>query len=329
MKSKVVKAAGSAVRSRRARAYLNVDSGVVMVVTTVFLAGLIGVSFTQSFTALVSVAAWTGLPAVLGWTVPATVDSAILIFTLSALVMRARNQRRATGYAWTMLLLFTALSIAANTMHALDSTAGEDLRRVITGAVLAGCAPFVVFTASHMLSLIVIDPADAPSLRAMTKQALGDATRRDLATPNVATTMAATRDTTIEWAASHLSHPVSRQMTRGAAEQAIPDSRASTTSMVDAMIRDAITVGDMPSGAQIGAWLGDKSPRTGQRYLSALLERDTELGSVATAMSRQATRDRVGRGATAVKGVALGSRDTSGDNDTVARNSGESWAATA
>ncbi len=324
MNTRTVKAAGSSVKSRRARAYLNVDSGAVMVVTTVFLAGLIGVSFTQSFTSLVAVAAWTGLPAVLGWTVPATVDSAILIFTLSALVMRARNQRRATGYAWSMLLLFTALSIAANTMHALDSTAGEDLRRVITGAVLAGCAPFVVFTASHMLSLVVIEPADALSPRAMTRQATGDASRRDLATPDVTTTMVATRGAAVEWAASQTSRPMSRQMTRGATGQATRDTRYDATAMVDVMIRDAIASGDVPSGAQIGAWLGDKSPRTGQRYLSALLERDTVLGGVATGLSRQASRS-----STAAKNVILGTRDASGDDDVSARDSGEGWAATA
>jgi hypothetical protein len=45
-------------------------------------------------------------------------------------------------------------------MHAIDSTAGADLRRIVTGAVLAGAAPFVVFTASHMLSLVVIEPSN-------------------------------------------------------------------------------------------------------------------------------------------------------------------------
>lgn len=332
MNTRTVKTAGSAVKSRRVRAYLNVDSGVVMVVTTVFLIGLIGVSFTQSFTSLVAVAAWTGLPAVLGWTVPATVDSAILIFTLSALVMRARNQPNATFYAWSMLLLFTALSIAANTMHALDSTAGEDLRRVVTGAVLAGCAPFVVFTASHMLSLVVIEPADAPATatRVATRQATGDATHA--ATGGVATTVVETRGMAAGWTAS-------RQVTRQATDAA--------TQLVDVMIRDAIAAGDTPSGAQIGAWLGDKSPRTGQRYLSALLEHDTDLEGVATALTRQASRatatsDRT-RDTNVVTEVASGSRDRSrsddaaremtgdrtGDSDTVARRSAESWAATA
>jgi len=253
----------SSVGVRRPRAYLNIDSAAVMVVTSLCLVGLIAVSFTQSFTALVAVAAWTGLPAVLGWTVPATVDSAILIFTLSALVMHARGQKRATVYAWSMLLLFTVLSIAANVMHAVDSTSGDETRRVVTGAVLAGCAPFVVFTASHMLSLVVIEPPDASCV---VSPVVSPVVSRQEEGARVVLPVAVKQPVVV---------PVA---TPGAV-------RAD----VDRLICDALRCGVAPTGVQVGGWLGGKSTRTGQRYFAALVRRDAEVATLVAGVNASDT----------------------------------------
>lgn len=236
----------AAPRARRMRAYLNVDSRQVMWFVALLLIGLVAVSFTMSFNALVAIAPWTGLPPMLFWTVPLTIDSGIVIFTMAALVMRARAQFWATAYAWALLLLFTCLSIAANVMHAVDATSGEEFRRVITGAVLAGAAPFVVATASHMLSLVVVEPTDAPVLPARPR-------------------------------ASAVAKSVVSEIA-SAPSRVTPISVPMVASVVDDQIREALAEGTVPTGRDIGQWLGGKSPRTGQRHLARLTESDPQLG---------------------------------------------------
>src|SRR5699024_4023748 len=104
----------------------------------VAFAGL--VAFAISFVALMEVAAWLGLPEWMHWSVPAFIDTGILVYAGSVLIHKARGER--TWPSWLMLGVFTGLSILANTAHALayGDTTGESWQPVV-GAVIAGMVP--------------------------------------------------------------------------------------------------------------------------------------------------------------------------------------------
>lgn len=147
---------------RREFAALPMDTPGVMWTIAAVLLALAGVTFVQSAAALAQLAVW--LPDPMRWTVPVTTDAAIVIFTIVALIQRGRG--RSTAYPWAMVGLFTTISIYANISHALDTVGavGMDLRQIITAAILGGMAPFLVFSASHALSLIAVErPEDRPA----------------------------------------------------------------------------------------------------------------------------------------------------------------------
>ena len=156
-------------RPRREFAALPMDTAGVMWSIAIVLLALAGVTFVQSASALAELAVW--LPELMRWTVPVTTDAAIVIFTIVALIQRGRG--RSTLYPWAMVALFTAISIYANISHALDTVGAADMgmRQIITSGVLGGLAPFLVFSASHALSLIAVErpedqaPATAPRPR--------------------------------------------------------------------------------------------------------------------------------------------------------------------
>ena len=120
----------------------------------VAFAGL--VAFAISFVALMEVAAWLGLPAWMHWSVPAFIDTGILVYAGSVLIHKARGER--TWPSWLMLAVFTILSIVANCAHALAyGQTGADSWQAVVGAVIAGMVPVAVFTATEQLSRVAVE----------------------------------------------------------------------------------------------------------------------------------------------------------------------------
>ncbi|GEB46982.1 hypothetical protein MTE01_29270 [Microbacterium testaceum] len=139
-------------------ARINPDSRGVLFLAVGITVLLALASFLLSYAGLVAVAAWAAVPAWLSWAVPVTIDGAILVYTLAALVFRARGE--GARVAWASLSLFTALSVAANAAHAWDAGQGDP--RAGLGAVIAGLAPVAVLLTTHTLARLII----APPLRA-------------------------------------------------------------------------------------------------------------------------------------------------------------------
>jgi hypothetical protein len=135
-------------------ARINPDSHGVLVVATSITAVLAAVSFALSYSGLVAVASWAAVPPWLSWAVPLTIDGAILVYTLAALVFRARGER--STLAWSALSLFTGLSMASNAAHAWTSGPGDG--RAILGAVIAGLAPVAVLLTTHTIARLIIAP---------------------------------------------------------------------------------------------------------------------------------------------------------------------------
>ena len=146
-------------------ARINPDSRGVLYLAVGITVLLALASFLLSYAGLVAVAAWAAVPTWLSWAVPVTIDGAILVYTLAALVFRARGE--GARMAWLSLSLFTALSVAANAAHAWDAGQGDP--RSGLGAVIAGLAPVAVLLTTHTLARLIIAPpltvktGDAPA----------------------------------------------------------------------------------------------------------------------------------------------------------------------
>ncbi|QWY81876.1 membrane protein [Microbacterium phage Honk] len=138
-------------------ARINPDSLGALVVSVTLTALLAGVSFLLSFNGLSDAATWANVPAWLAWGIPAYVDGAILVYTVAALIFRARGE--SARLAWASLALYASLSVAANGVHAWDA-APEELKAAL-GVVLAALAPVAVLLTTHTLARLIVAPPAA------------------------------------------------------------------------------------------------------------------------------------------------------------------------
>ncbi|UVK59065.1 hypothetical protein SEA_CEN1621_50 [Microbacterium phage Cen1621] len=136
-------------------ARINPDSLGALVVAVSLTALLAAVSFLLSFNGLSDAASWANVPAWLAWGIPAYVDGAILVYTVAALIFRARGE--SARLAWGSLALYASLSVAANGVHAWDN-APEELKAAL-GVVLAALAPVAVLLTTHTIARLIVAPA--------------------------------------------------------------------------------------------------------------------------------------------------------------------------
>ncbi|WP_245533355.1 DUF2637 domain-containing protein [Brevibacterium senegalense] len=286
----------------------------------VAFAGL--VAFAISFVALMEVAAWLGLPEWMYWSVPAFMDTGILVYAGSVLIHKARGER--TWPSWLMLGVFTGLSIVANTAHALayGDTTGESWQPII-GAVIAGMVPVAVFTATEQLSRVAVeDPISRRrELQAEAEWHAEQADRErnrlemeaqrehaeqeaEIAREEHQTRLAmlrAQRDAQVERAsvmaaegqfelptASRSLHLVAAQETHGATSSTEPSGgRSAGTSGDDldelaAFVAERTTRGEETSGADLAREFGF-SDKTGRRRLAKLREERPDVFTEAPA----------------------------------------------
>lgn len=137
----------------RRPARINPDRLPVLVLAVVLTAALAAVSFTLSFTGLSATAAWASIPAGLAWTVPVTIDGAIVVYTLAVLLKRQRDE--SARVQWASLAAFTAVSVAANAYHALIAAPSPEV--ALPGAIVAGLAPVAQLAATHTLVDMVVE----------------------------------------------------------------------------------------------------------------------------------------------------------------------------
>jgi hypothetical protein len=129
---------------------INPDSHRMLWVTVGLVGFLAITSFAVSFSSLIEVAEWVGLPQWLRWTVPAFIDVAILAYGLAAVIHRSRGESVAA--TWVSLSVFTAVSVVANALHALSSGSGETAGQQWIGASIAAMAPIAVLASTEELS---------------------------------------------------------------------------------------------------------------------------------------------------------------------------------
>ena len=132
-------------------ARINPDS-IPVLATAVILVGILMVSsFIVSFSGIYDVSQWTGIPEVIQWLPAVFIDAAILAYTISLVVFKARGES-----VWrTMLglIAFAGISVVANIAHTLSFWNGEltDFRAWI-GVVITAAAPIAVLLAAEEIT---------------------------------------------------------------------------------------------------------------------------------------------------------------------------------
>ncbi|MFE5334837.1 DUF2637 domain-containing protein [Isoptericola sp. NPDC056573] len=129
---------------------------IAMGTTIVFLA-----SFALSSVALYDVAGWAHVPQGLAWAVPVMLDVALVVYSLSALVRRARGQ--SAWFSWCLLAAFTLVSLLGNAAHSLGVS---EAAQPFVGTVVAAMAPVAALAALENLAGLVVARPDARTIPA-------------------------------------------------------------------------------------------------------------------------------------------------------------------
>jgi hypothetical protein len=131
------------------------------VVGTVFIA--VG-AFWLSFTALADLARRSGIAATQAWAWPLIVDGIIVVGTVAVVALAGQ---RGAWYPWMLLMIGAAVSVAANSIHAVVA-ADADVLPVLAASV-AAVPPLVLLAITHLTVVLtqrfrlhVSSPAETP-----------------------------------------------------------------------------------------------------------------------------------------------------------------------
>lgn len=132
-------------------ARINPDSIPVLGTAVVLVTILMVSSFAVSFSGIYEVSAWTGIPKFIQWLPALFIDAAILAYTISLIVFKARGES-----TWRTLLGlsgFALVSIFANATHTIAYWDGSlaDYRAWM-GVVITASAPIAVLLASEEIT---------------------------------------------------------------------------------------------------------------------------------------------------------------------------------
>lgn len=131
--------------------------GLAALIVVVGLVAVISAGFALSFDAIGAVGRASGMRSDLAWLLPAAVDGAMAVGTVTAVVVR--RLRRSTVYPWTVVLVNTTISVACNGLHAYE---GATMTLPTSIAVAVSAVPAVNLALSvHLLVLLVDALADA------------------------------------------------------------------------------------------------------------------------------------------------------------------------
>ena len=116
------------------------------------LFAVIGAGFALSFDAVGAVGRASGIRSGLSWLLPAAVDGAMSVGTVTAVVVRRFH--RSTAYPWTVVLVNAGISVACNALHAYM---GEAMRLPVAVATSVSAIPAVNLAMSVHLLVTLVD----------------------------------------------------------------------------------------------------------------------------------------------------------------------------
>jgi hypothetical protein len=135
---------------------INPDAMPVLYTAVALVTILMLSSFVVSFSGIYEVSAWTGLPTVLQWLPAFFIDAAILAYTISLVVFKARGE--STWRTLAGLSGFAIMSVVANVAHTLNFWEGSitDYRGWI-GVAITAAAPVAVLLASEEITRLAFE----------------------------------------------------------------------------------------------------------------------------------------------------------------------------
>jgi hypothetical protein len=138
------------------QARLNPDAVPVLITAVAMVSVLMIASFAVSFSGIYEVSAWTGLPPILQWLPALFIDAAILAYTISLIVFKARGES-----VWRTLVglsSFAIISVIANISHTLSFWDGSltDFRAWV-GVIITASAPIAVLLASEEITRLAFE----------------------------------------------------------------------------------------------------------------------------------------------------------------------------
>jgi hypothetical protein len=135
---------------------INPDSLPVLYTAVALVSVLMISSFVVSFSGIYEVSAWTGIPTILQWLPAFFIDAAILAYTISLVVFKARGE--STWRTLAGLTGFAAMSVVANVAHTLNYWNGNvtDYRGWI-GVAITAAAPIAVLLASEEITRLAFE----------------------------------------------------------------------------------------------------------------------------------------------------------------------------
>jgi hypothetical protein len=261
-----------------------------LVAIAVMLVGLI--SFTLSFTALTGLATMARIPATVAWGWPLMVDGTIVVATFGTLVLRTRDRIATRGYPWAVLIVFGALSIYANGVHATGGRIGST-EAFVVGAV----APFALLTSTHLLVLMLTSPERDTLDRDLRAQAPATPTAAVPSAPRIAPEPQPQRSSATSAASAPESRPATvaapsappQPPTVASPERPVRQPRPAATgkakseAQVERLVLEYRSEhGRWPSGSVVGTWLG-KSAKTGVRFVNRVRDEHEPAGEDVTA----------------------------------------------
>lgn len=248
------------------------------------VAAIILIAFALSFNSQRELAIAAHIPELWAWGWPLIVDGTIVVATFAVLILKARGESN-SWYPWAILIVFGALSIYANGVHATGAVPS------IYEAFTIGAVPAVALLVStHLLVMILAMPEEAEPGSAPQRQTVDDHTEAAGANEPTSVTPATSPLHGVELLAVHTAGATSAALPAAARPSPTPrpTSRktASTTVAANAggMSRDAAAAkalrefkrtGEWPTGAEVGTWMG-KSAKSGQRVLTPLKEQHAQ-----------------------------------------------------
>lgn len=232
------------------------------VACAVGVAGLAAGGFTLSFAALRDLAIASGIDADLAFIWPLIADGFIIVATGAAYVL-GRRGRRVVWYPWAALVLFSAVSVAGNALHA--SKAEISVPLAVATAVSAVPA-IALLIASHLLVVMVSgEGRTQPRKRAAVA-------RRQQKNAETVTPAA-------EYPVTRIEEEL-RATTADEARVSVTVKNAAKAQLAD-RVRSAYAAGEHVTGAQAADWAGVPLT-TGKRWLNEVrkaldLEKASEL----------------------------------------------------
>lgn len=135
---------------------INPDALPVLYTAVALVSVLMLSSFVVSFSGIYEVSAWTGLPSILQWLPAFFIDAAILAYTISLVVFKARGE--STWRTLAGLTGFALMSVIANVAHTLNYWNGNltDFRGWI-GVAITAAAPIAVLLASEEITRLAFE----------------------------------------------------------------------------------------------------------------------------------------------------------------------------